>query len=91
MTTEGTLTLWSRHRNGQFSTELFARYQRSEQALVLAMMEMVINGVSSKGRINYPSYVEEKFSKSTVSALCKNLNPMVLPLNTPSQVPLSLS
>ena len=39
----GTLTLRvPRHRNGQFSTELFDRYQRSEQALVLAMMEMVI-------------------------------------------------
>jgi len=45
----GTLTLRvPRHRNGQFSTELFARYQRSEQALVLAMMEMVINGVSTR-------------------------------------------
>jgi putative transposase len=44
----GTLTLRvPRHRNGQFSTELFMRYQRSEQALVLAMMEMVINGVST--------------------------------------------
>jgi putative transposase len=27
-------------RDGTFSTELFARYQRSEQALVLALMEM---------------------------------------------------
>lgn len=26
-------------RDGQFSTELFARYQRSEQALVLTLME----------------------------------------------------
>lgn len=31
-------------RDGQFSTELFARYQRSEQALVLTLMEMVVNG-----------------------------------------------
>ena len=30
----------------EFSTELFQRYQRSEQALVLALMEMVVNGVS---------------------------------------------
>jgi putative transposase len=35
-------------REGQFSTELFARYQRSEQALVLALMEMVVNGVSTR-------------------------------------------
>lgn len=27
-----------RFRNGQFSTEMFARYQRSEQALVLALI-----------------------------------------------------
>jgi putative transposase len=75
----GALTLRvPRHRNGQFSTELFARYQRSEQALVLAMMEMVINGVSTR---KVEQITEElcgkKFSKSTVSALCKNLDPMV--------------
>ena len=41
----GTITLRvPRLRNGKFSTELFARYQRSEQALVLALMEMVVNG-----------------------------------------------
>ncbi len=39
----GTLTLRiPQVREGQFSTDLFARYQRSEQAL--ALMEMVING-----------------------------------------------
>lgn len=75
----GTLTLRiPRHRNGKFSTELFARYQRSEQALVLAMMEMVINGVSTR---KVEQITEElcgkKFSKSTVSALCKNLDPIV--------------
>ena len=75
----GALTLRvPRHRNGHFSTELFARYQRSEQALVLAMMEMVINGVSTR---KVEQITEElcgkKFSKSTVSVLCKNLDPMV--------------
>ena len=75
----GTLTLRiPRHRNGQFSTELFMRYQRSEQALMLAMMEMVINGVSTR---KVESITEElcgkKFSKSTISTLCKNLDPMV--------------
>jgi len=45
----GTLTLKvPRLRNGNFSTELFARYQRSEQALVLALVEMVIQGVSTR-------------------------------------------
>jgi len=37
-----------RHRQGHFKTDLFNRYQRSEQALVLAMIEMVINGVSTR-------------------------------------------
>lgn len=45
----GTLTLTvPRLRDGNFSTELFERYQRNEQALVLAMMEMVVNGVSTR-------------------------------------------
>ena len=35
-------------RDGSFSTELFRRYQRSEQALVLAMMERVVQGVSTR-------------------------------------------
>jgi transposase-like protein len=35
-------------REGSFSTELFARYQRSEQALILTLMEMVVNGVSTR-------------------------------------------
>ena len=35
-------------RDGSFSTELSARYQRSEKALVLAMMEMYLNGVSTR-------------------------------------------
>ena len=44
----GTLTLRiPQLREGQFSTDLFARYPRSEQALVLALMERVINGVST--------------------------------------------
>ncbi|SFA52438.1 Transposase, Mutator family [Parageobacillus thermantarcticus] len=32
-----------RTRDGEFSTERFQRYQRSEQALVLALMEMMVN------------------------------------------------
>ena len=45
----GTLTLRvPRLRNGRFSTELYARYQRSEQALLLAMVEMMIQGVSTR-------------------------------------------
>lgn len=67
-----------RIRGGKFSTELFARYQRSEQALVLALMEMVVNGVSTR---KVTQITEElcgtEFSKSTVSDLCKRLDPIV--------------
>src|ERR1700693_2944443 len=35
-------------RSGQFSTELFERYQRSERALVAALAEMYVQGVSTR-------------------------------------------
>ncbi|MBG9795990.1 transposase, partial [Paenibacillus dendritiformis] len=75
----GTLTLHiPRIRDGKFSTDLFARYQRSEQAFVLALMEMVVNGVSTR---KVSQITEElcgaEFSKSTVSELCKKLDPIV--------------
>jgi transposase-like protein len=45
----GTLTLRvPQDREGTFSTQLFARYQRSEKALVLALMEMYVEGVSTR-------------------------------------------
>ena len=72
-----------RVRSGSFSTEMFARYQRSEQALVLAMMEMVVNGVSTrKVRRITERLCGTAFSKSTVSELCKNLDPLVREWNT---------
>jgi len=80
MTTRiGTITLAvPRHRQGHFETDLFNRYQRSEQALVLAMIEMVINGVSTR---KIQKVTEElcgqSFSKSTVSVLCKRLDPII--------------
>lgn len=67
-----------RHRQGHFETDLFDRYQRSEQALILAMIEMVINGVSTR---KIQAVTEElcgqSFSKSTVSVLCKRLDPII--------------
>src|SRR5690242_18078761 len=35
-------------RMGRFSTELFERYQRSERALVAALAEMYVQGVSTR-------------------------------------------
>lgn len=79
ITRAGSVTLRiPRFRDGSFSTELFARYQRSEQALVLSLMEMVVNGVSTR---KVTRITEElcgtEFSKSTVSELCKQLDPEV--------------
>ena len=65
-------------RDGSFSTELFRRYQRSEQALVLALMEMVVQGVSTR---KVTHITEElcgtQFSKSTVSSLTTGLSARV--------------
>jgi putative transposase len=65
-------------RDGSFSPTLFARYQRSEQALVLALMEMVLNGVSTR---KVTAITEElcgtRFSRSTVSQLCTALDTRV--------------
>lgn len=65
-------------RDGSFSTDLFARYQRSEQALILTLLEMVVNGVSTR---KVATITEElcghEFAKSTVSDLCKALDPLV--------------
>lgn len=79
----GTLTLQvPRLRNGQFSTELFHRYQRSEQALLITLVEMVVNGVSTR---KVTAVTEElcgaEFSKSTVSKLCQQLDPVVAAWN----------
>lgn len=69
-------------RDGSFSTDIFKRYQRSEQAFVLALMEMVVNGVSTR---KVSAITEElcgaSFSKSTVSALCAGLEPRVRAFN----------
>lgn len=75
----GTITLKvPRFRDGKSRAEMFARYQRSEQALVLTLMEMVVNGVSTR---KVAQITEElcgsEFSKSTVSDLCKRLDPIV--------------
>ena len=63
-------------RDGSFSTDIFKRYQRSEQAFVLALMEMVVNGVSTrKVSVITEELCGASFSKSTVSALCAGLDP----------------
>src|SRR4051812_19462196 len=72
----GTLTLRvPQDREGTFSTQLFARYQRSEKALVLALMEMYVEGVSTrKVREITEVLCSTSFSKSLVSELAGQLD-----------------
>jgi putative transposase len=75
----GTLELEvPRAQDGSFSTELFDRYQRSEKALVLSLMEMVVQGVSTR-RIKKitTKLCGRRFTKSTVSRLTKDLDEQV--------------
>jgi transposase-like protein len=69
---------FSQTRDGSFSTGLFRRYQRSEQALVLSMMERVVQGVSTRKVTNITEELcGTRFSKSTVSQLSTGLSPRV--------------
>lgn len=62
-------------RDGSFSTELFARYQRSEKALSLALMETVIQGVSTrKVKKITEALCGTDFSAGLVSSLCKTMD-----------------
>ena len=65
-------------RDGSFCTELFKRYQRSEQAFVLGLMEMYVQGVSTRKVADITEALcGVTFSKSTVSNLCVNLDARV--------------
>jgi transposase-like protein len=72
----GTLELLvPQDRDGTFSTELFSRYQRSEQALVASLMEMYVQGVSTrKVAAITETLCGTRFSKSQVSALASRLD-----------------
>lgn len=62
-------------RQGQFSTQVFERYQRSEKALVSALAEMYIQGVSTR---KVKQITEElcghSFSASSISTIVKRLD-----------------
>ena len=62
-------------REGNFSSRLFARYQRNEKALVLALQEMYLQGVSTrKVKEITEALCGLEFSKSLVSELSKELD-----------------
>jgi len=64
-----------RDRNGEFSTSLFERFQRSEKALLSALVEMYVQGVSTrKVRAITEELCGHSFSASTISAVNKTLD-----------------
>ncbi|MCA1718315.1 MAG: IS256 family transposase [Actinobacteria bacterium] len=72
----GTLNLAvPQDREGTFSTRLFSRYQRNEKALCLALMEMYVEGVSTR-KVKEVTEVlcGTSFSKSLVSSLAGRLD-----------------
>ena len=76
-------------RAGRFSTELFERYQRSEQALVATLAEMYVQGVSTR---KVKAITEElcghAFSASSISAINKRLDESLTAFaERPSQEP----
>jgi len=62
-------------RQGRFRTEVFERYQRSEKALVAAMLEMYVQGVSTR---KVKAITEElcghEFSSATISRIVGQLD-----------------
>ena len=67
-----------RHRNVPFKTMIFDNYTRSEGALISTMMEMVIQGVSTRKISDVTKILcGQEFSKSTVSQICKALDEIV--------------
>lgn len=67
-----------RHRNVPFKTLVFDNYNRSEGALIIAMAEMVVNGVSSRKVANVmEALCGTTPSKSAVSEACKELDKAV--------------
>jgi putative transposase len=62
-------------RQGRFSTELFERYQRSDKALLAALAEMYVQGVSTrKVKAITEELVGHSFSASSISAIVKKLD-----------------
>jgi putative transposase len=62
-------------RDGRFSTELFERYARAEKALLAALCEMYVQGVSTrKVKAITEELVGHSFSASSISAIVKRLD-----------------
>lgn len=74
----GTLELRvPRTRDGKFDTNIFESYQRSEKALILTMMQMVISGVSTRNVTKAIEIITDghTVSKSFVSTVLAQIDP----------------
>jgi transposase len=68
-----------RDRSGEFSTALFERYARSEKALVAALAEMYVQGVSTrKVKAITEALCGHSFSASAISAINKQIGRKLL-------------
>lgn len=76
VTRVGTLELRvPQDRDGRFSSEIFERYQRSEKALVAALVEMYVQGVSTRKVTEITEALcGQSFSASTISRMNKTLD-----------------
>jgi transposase-like protein len=67
-----------RDREGTFRTKLYERYQRSEKALVTTLMQMVLQGVSTRRVEKITTELcGREFSRQTVSNLTERLDEQV--------------
>ena len=75
-------------RQGRFSTEVFERYQRSEKALVSSIIEMYVQGVSTR---KVKKVAEQlcgyRFSASTVQSVKPQAGRATGPLQWPPPAP----
>ncbi len=70
-------------REGRFHSGLFARFQRSEKALILALQEAYLQGVSTRKVTKITEQLcGTSFSKSQVSDLCQELPGLTSSSNT---------
>ena len=62
-------------REGRFSSGLFSRFQRSEKALILALQEAYLQGVSTRKVTKITQALcGTSVSKSHISDLCQELD-----------------
>lgn len=75
----GSITLKvPRTRSGEFHTTAFEKYERSDQGFLITLLEMVVNGVSTRKVTNVVEQLcGKEVSKSFVSSLTHKLDPVV--------------